>query len=173
MAFSRFFAVGHLSRGLHELGRCTGVCGLAEPEDGGGVPLVGRVGVGVRGASGDDDALPLGGRCRVNRANCVGDWCGDSWDYTAPAGSFGANGFGLHDMHGNVMEWVEDCWNYSYVNAPLDGSAWESGDCGLRVLRGGSWFNVPRHLRAANRGWVDSGSRSSGYGFRVSRTLAR
>ena len=84
-----------------------------------------------------------------NRANC--DGCGSRWDNekTAPVGAFSANAWGLHDVHGNVWEWVEDCWNDSYTGAPADGSAWESGDCSERVLRGGSWFYVPRNLRAA------------------------
>ena len=84
-----------------------------------------------------------------NRANCAN--CGDSYERTAPVGSFAANGFGLHDMHGNVWEWVEDCWNGSYRGAPKGGSAWLSGDCSGRVLRGGSWSNKPRYLRAADR----------------------
>ncbi len=108
-----------------------------------------------------------------NRANCYGDQCGDSWEYTAPVGSFGANGFGLHDMHGNVWEWVEDCRNDGYAGAPSDGSAWESGDCSLRGLRGGSWDFDPRFLRAADRGWYVTEGRSGDSGFRVSRTLAR
>ena len=108
-----------------------------------------------------------------NRANCNNGTCGDSWDHTAPVGSFGANGFGLHDMHGNVREWVEDCWNGSYAGAPEDGSAWESGDCGRRVLRGGSWGFYPGNRRAAYRVWFDAGGRYDSIGFRVSRTLAR
>ena len=108
-----------------------------------------------------------------NRANC--DGCGSRWDDrgTAPVGSFSANGFGLHDVHGNVYEWVEDCWNDSYAGAPTDGSAWESGDCDRRVLRGGSWSGIPRFLRSANRGRYVSDSRSNLTGFRVARTLAR
>ena len=58
---------------------------------------------------------------------------------TLPVGSFPANGFGLHDVHGNVWEWVQDCWHGNYEGAPSDGSAWASGDCSVRVLRGGAW----------------------------------
>ena len=87
-----------------------------------------------------------------NRANC--DGCGSRWDgeETAPAGSFAANAWGLHDMHGNVWEWVEDCWHENYAGAPRDGSAWTSGgSCGRRVLRGGSWRILPAFLRSAYR----------------------
>ena len=106
-----------------------------------------------------------------NRANCEG--CGSRWDgkQTAPVGSFGANGFGLHDVHGNVWEWVEDCWNGTYAGAPTDGSAWEQGDCNLRVLRGGSWNYEPRDFRSAVRGWNSAGYRSYSFGFRVARSL--
>ena len=82
-----------------------------------------------------------GNEIGVNRANC--DGCGSRWDdqQTGPVGSFVPNGFGLYDMHGNVWEWVEDCWNGSYAGAPSDGGAWESGNCAGRVLRGGSWYD--------------------------------
>ncbi len=90
-----------------------------------------------------------------------------------PVGSFPANAFGLHDVHGNVWEWVEDCWHGSYAGAPTDGGAWVSGgDCGTRVLRGGSWDSLPRGLRFAYRGWYSSETRFNGLGFRVSRTLS-
>ena len=105
-----------------------------------------------------------------SRANC-GDGCGDSYRYTAPVGSFSANPFGLYDMHGNVWEWVEDCWNGSYRGAPSDGSAWTSGDCARRVLRGGSWHFSPRGLRSAIRFRYSTGNRDSHAGFRVARTL--
>ena len=88
--------------------------------------------------------------------------------WTLPVGSFPSNGFGLHDMHGNVREWVEDCWNYTYDGAPSDGSAWLSGDCGLRVSRGGGWDNSEYFLRSAYRGW---GRRNPDQGFRVALTL--
>ena len=61
---------------------------------------------------------------------------------TVSVGSFPSNGYGLHDVHGNVLEWVEDCWHSDYSGAPTDGSAWTSGgNCNRRVLRGGSWIS--------------------------------
>ena len=109
-----------------------------------------------------------------NRANCYG--CGSRWDgeSTAPVGSFAANGFGLHDMHGNAWEWVEDCWNGSYAGAPSDGSVWTSGDCYVRVLRGGSWSHGPRLLRSAYCNRNGTGKRyGNTVGFRIAWTLAR
>ena len=90
---------------------------------------------------------------------------------TVPVGSFPENGFGLHDAHGNVWEWVEDCWNGNYSGAPTDASAWMSGDCGKRVLRGGSWIDGPWNLRSAFRSRLGTGFRSYVFGFRVARTL--
>ena len=91
---------------------------------------------------------------------------------TVAVGSFPSNKFGLHDMHGNVWEWVEDCWHSDYSGAPTDGSAWTSGgDCNKRVLRGGSWINSPRFLRAAFRYGYGTGNRDNYIGFRVARTL--
>ena len=106
-----------------------------------------------------------------------GDWkwtlvsCDDGYAHTAPAGTFSPNGFGVHDVMGNVWEWVEDCWNGDYTGAPSNGRAWESGDCSRRVLRGGSWYSGPRYLRSANRIRNPAGYRNSGVGFRVARTL--
>ena len=94
-------------------------------------------------------------------------------DQTAPAGSsYLANNFGLHDVHGNVWEWVEDCWHDNYEGAPTDGSAWtEGGDCDRAVIRGGSWVNRPRTLRSANRGGFIADDRYDYFGFRVALTL--
>ncbi len=95
----------------------------------------------------------------------------DQWRYTAPAGSFSPNGFGLHDVHGNVWEWVEDCWQGNFEDAPSDGTARTTGSCVNRVVRGGSWFDTPRNVRAAYRLGYSTGIRHSGFGFRVARTL--
>ena len=90
---------------------------------------------------------------------------------TATVGRYAPNSFGLYDMHGNVYEWVEDCWNWSYSGAPSDGGAWLSGNCERHVLRGGSWFSSPRYLRSAFRNRFISGIRVNSFGFRVARTL--
>ncbi len=104
-------------------------------------------------------------------ANC--DGCGSQWDakQTSPVGSFEPNGFGLYDMAGNVWQWVEDCHHDDYNDAPRDGSAWTSGDCSLRVVRGGSWYSDPRILRSAVRDGFSTDSRNGSLGFRVGRTL--
>ena len=104
------------------------------------------------------------------------DWsvadCTDGVLWTSPVGAYAANGFGLHDMLGNVLEWVEDCWNDDYDGAPRDGSAWTSGgNCDARVLRGGSWHIAPQLLRSADRGGIDAQARNDYVGFRVARTL--
>ena len=90
---------------------------------------------------------------------------------TQPVGSYRANGYGLHDMHGNAWEWVRDCWNDSYAGAPNNGGAWERGDCSPRDLRGGSWVDGSRYLRSANRDRDQTVYRISLNGFRVARTL--
>jgi formylglycine-generating enzyme required for sulfatase activity len=92
---------------------------------------------------------------------------------TTEVGSYPANPLGLHDTAGNVWEWVADCWNQSYEGAPDDGSAWTSGYCSRRVLRGGSWGYDPRFLRSAYRIRNEPDDRSYDFGFRVARTLSR
>jgi formylglycine-generating enzyme required for sulfatase activity len=90
---------------------------------------------------------------------------------TVAAGSFEPNPWGLYNVHGNVWEWCEDCWHHSYAGAPSDGSAWTTGDCCRRVLRGCSWDSLPRSLRAAERVGNSTGSRGNYFGFRLGRTL--
>ena len=100
--------------------------------------------------------------------------CDDGHARTAPVGGYSANGFGLHDMLGNVWEWVEDCWHGSYAAIPLDGRAWKAGEgCGRRVLRGGSWGDLPKDLRSAMRYGKPPDRRHDYLGFRVARALAR
>ena len=91
---------------------------------------------------------------------------------TVAVGSFSANAFGLHDVHGNVEEWVEDCWHGSYAGAPSDGSAWTEGKvCGYKVSRGGSWFTSPEFVRSAFRSRELEVIPNDYLGFRVARTL--
>jgi formylglycine-generating enzyme required for sulfatase activity len=121
--------------------------------------------------AGNNRSYPWGDAIGNGNANCGG--CGSQWDnkQTAPVGSFAANGFGLHDMHGNVWEWVEDCYEGSYDRAPTDGSARSDGECDLRVLRGGSWDFGPQFLRSALRLRDATESRRANVGFRVGRTF--
>ncbi len=105
-------------------------------------------------------------------ANCLehdGDW---GRARTSPVGRFPANPFGLHDMLGNVWEWVEDCWNEFYIAAPDDGSPWLAGQTDARVLRGGSCLDPPRLVRAAARNRNGMDFRCNDYGFRVAADVA-
>jgi formylglycine-generating enzyme required for sulfatase activity len=89
----------------------------------------------------------------------------------APVMSFAANGFGVHDMNGNVSEWVEDCWHDSFLRAPDDGTAWVNRGCARRVVRGGSWGSSSDQFRSAYRSSSPSEVRSARIGFRVARDL--
>lgn len=99
--------------------------------------------------------------------------CRDGYAFTAPVGSFLANAFGLHDTHGNVFEWAEDCWNDDYKGAPADGAAWLNGDCAQRVQRGGAWGYPRDYLRIAVRGRQPQGYRYINAGVRVAREIGR
>ena len=99
--------------------------------------------------------------------------CRDGYAFTARVGAFRANDFQLHDMHGNVWEWVQDCYQSSYAGAPRNGKARESceapeeGEAPDRVLRGGSWGNTPSWLRSANRTGFKPSLRNAASGFRL------
>jgi formylglycine-generating enzyme required for sulfatase activity len=104
-------------------------------------------------------------------ASAKGDYRGE----TTPVGSFGvANAFGLYDMHGLVWEWCADPWHENYEGAPTDGKAWlDENDNQERVLRGGSWYVVPRGCRSAFRNNDDADNRNDNFGFRVVCAAAR
>ncbi len=97
--------------------------------------------------------------------------CRDGYAFTSPVQSFPPNQFGLYDMLGNVLDWTEDCSNANYSGAPTDGTAWQSGDCGRRVARGGSWDADLSGVRSANRRGPPTSYRNTALGFRVARTL--
>ena len=95
----------------------------------------------------------------------------DEFRKTTAVGSYPGNAFGLHDMHGNASEWVEDCWVDNYRQVPVSGAAMTAGPCKSRVLRGGTWDNEPQYLRSAFRHGYFAEFRLSGIGFRVAKTL--
>jgi formylglycine-generating enzyme required for sulfatase activity len=114
-------------------------------------------------------AYPWGNTVGVNNANCSN--CGSPWDNkkVAPVGSFSANGFGLFDAVGNVLEWTNDCYHDSYSQGPSDGSAWDGIDC-ARVARGGSWNSSSDTVRSAYRISLSADFRGI-VGIRIGRTL--
>lgn len=107
----------------------------------------------------------------VNKGNCRN--CESQWSKkgSAPVGSFEPNPWGLYDMHGNIWEWQLDCWNTSYIGAPGDGSARQTGDCRNRVMRSGSWYYFSKNMRSAWRFKNDARVKSYGIGLRVVREL--
>jgi len=96
-------------------------------------------------------------------------WCGAT--ELKKVGQFKPNAFGLYDLLGNASEWVEDCWHDNYVGAPADGSAWVTGDCGWRVIRGGGFDLEASLVRSAARSYGGADNRITGLGFRVARNL--
>ena len=138
--------------------------------------------MGVRGTGGTKTPFWTGDCIHNDQANYNGEYdynaCGAATGVylaqTALAGSLPANAFGLHEVLGNVLEWVEDCWHGDYKGAPVDGIAWlegGDGDCALRALRGGSWYDYPEYLRSANRYWNYADISYNIVGFRLARTL--
>lgn len=92
---------------------------------------------------------------------------------TVSVNSFGANNFGLFNVHGNIYEWVEDCWHENYEEAPSNGKAWvKGGDCTKHVLRGGSFSDVAYTLRSASRFHANKKKRVNDFGIRIAVSLA-
>jgi formylglycine-generating enzyme required for sulfatase activity len=122
--------------------------------------------------AGTQTAYPWGNEIGNNNANCAG--CGSrSSGQPSPVGSFAPNRFGLYDMHGNIWQWMEDCYHGDYRGAPQDGSPWvEGADCNQRVVRSGSWLNDPQAARSAYRSRTAVDDRDARLGFRVGRTLS-
>ena len=110
-----------------------------------------------------------GGTINSDQANF-----GKKHEKTLPVGSFAPNAFGLYDMHGNVWEWMQDCWHEDYENAPVDGSVWlkaNGGNCDRRVVRGGSWYLKPQYLRSALRDGNYTDDTYGFLGFRIARVF--
>jgi formylglycine-generating enzyme required for sulfatase activity len=119
--------------------------------------------------AGTSTAFWWGANAREVCSHANGWNCGHS--RTVPVGSYPANAFGLYDMAGNIWEWTEDCWNSNYEGAPVDGTAWMTGDCSQRIPRGGSQYFYSEALRSAHLFSYESGFRTYDFGFRVARAL--
>jgi formylglycine-generating enzyme required for sulfatase activity len=114
----------------------------------------------------------------TNQANYNGNYpygggsIGEFRAKTMPVNSFRPNPWGLYGVHGNVYDWVEDCYHETYADAPSDGSAWIVGACNHRIVRGGGWHGAARSLRAADRDNYAASERSTTFSFRIARTLS-
>lgn len=120
-------------------------------------------------SAGVTSRYPWGKEIGKGQANCFD--CGSQWDRAGPAaiGSFKANAFGLNDMAGNVSEWLQDCANSNYRGAPVDGSAWQRGDCQQRMVRGGAFNSPSDSLRLKKRTQYAIDSRLNTIGIRLVR----
>lgn len=127
--------------------------------------------------AGTDTPFWTGGCIRTDQANYNGNVdynnCGARTgvyrQQTVEAGSLPANAWGLHEIAGNVWEWVRDCWHDSYQGAPTDGGAWEEPGCAQRVDRGGGWSYVPERVRSADRSRLAPDEADHVLGFRLAR----
>jgi len=121
---------------------------------------------GTGNLTGSEDQSP-GGRTWANAFEGYGD---GHWG-PSPVGQFAPNAWGVHDLAGNVSEWVADCWHGSYLRAPGDGSAWVNPGCRDQVIRGGSWASSPAQTRASWRAPASVDTSNARIGFRVVRVL--
>lgn len=108
------------------------------------------------------------GECKPCRGVVAGK---DAWLNTAPVGQFPPNRWGVFDVHGNVYEWVEDCYQPALPAVTFDGAAVTSGVCDHRVMRGGTWYSAPRHIMSFYRSYNRPEGASNAIGFRVARDL--
>ncbi len=81
------------------------------------------------------------------------------------------NAFGLYDMHGNVWEWLSDCWNDSYQGSPTNNQAWTTGQCSHAVQRGGAWRSKATFLTSHYRFGSKRQVRYVAYGFRLAHDM--
>ncbi len=129
--------------------------------------------------AGTDTPFWWGSSISDQQANYVSSWSynngpkGERRGRPVPVDWFEPNPWGLYQVHGNIYDWVEDCWNDNYSGAPTDGSAWTSGECKTRVARGGSYAVSPEAVRSAYRNGASTDTRGHDIGFRVARMLAR
>jgi formylglycine-generating enzyme required for sulfatase activity len=121
--------------------------------------------------AGSATAYYWGDNIGVGNAVCSSG-CGDSDGSPTPVGSFKPNAFGLYDMAGNIWQWAQDCYQENYESAPADGTAWTTGDCNQRLIRGGSFTSLPVDLRSAVRDTTDITNPDDGRAIRVARDLA-
>jgi len=110
-------------------------------------------------------------RSRIKWREGFSDYEDGYWG-PAPVGSFIQSLFGLYDLSGNVMEWVEDCWHDSYTRAPRDGSAWVNRGCESRVIRGGNWASANAEYRIHHRVKANVEFTDPRIGFRVAKTFS-
>jgi len=118
--------------------------------------------------AGTATAFPWGDDMAAGKAYCCSSVVSPG---PSPVGQFSANGFGLFDMHGNVAQWVEDCYFRSLDGVPSNGTARAANDCQSHVFRGGGWDSVPARIRSAARAYGTIPHRDFDIGFRVARTL--
>ncbi|HZP66977.1 MAG TPA: SUMF1/EgtB/PvdO family nonheme iron enzyme [Rudaea sp.] len=117
--------------------------------------------------TGDGDRSP---RLKRSWAKAFPHYDDHAWG-PAPVGSYPADAFGLHDMDGNVSEWVADCWHDNYTRAPTGSGAWVNPGCTAHVVRGGSWGSAPEQVRSAYRIAAPTDTRNARVGMRVARDL--
>jgi formylglycine-generating enzyme required for sulfatase activity len=122
--------------------------------------------VGAGNLTGGIDVSPSGRRW----SNAFVGYGDGAWG-PAPVATYAPDPHGVHDLAGNVSEWVADCWHSNYRRAPKDGRPWVNPGCRTQVVRGGSWANSPAYTRSSWRQGTDVNNTSARVGFRVVRDI--